>query len=89
MKPTGDAWQAGLNELRDGLNNIDQWLQKSGGPYVMGNTISFADFVLGGWLKWMQVALGKDSEEWKQISSWNEGRWGERVERLEKYAQTD
>jgi hypothetical protein len=54
----------------------------------MGDTISFADFVAGSYLKWMQVSLGKDSEEWKQISSWNEGRWGERVERLEKYGQT-
>lgn len=88
MKPTGDAWQAGLDELRDGLDNIDQWLLRSGGPYVMGDTTSFADFVLGGCLKWMQVALQKDSKEWKQISSWNDGRWGERVERLEKYGQT-
>ncbi len=89
MKPTGDAWQAALNELRDDLNHIDQWLLKSNGPYVMGDTISFADFALCAWSKWMQVGLGKDSEEWKQFSSWNEGRWGERVERLEKYAQSD
>lgn len=44
-------------------------ISTSNGPYVMGDTMSFADFVLCACFKWMQVALGKDSEEWKQINS--------------------
>ncbi|KAF8634683.1 hypothetical protein AX15_000784 [Amanita polypyramis BW_CC] len=89
MRPTGAALAPALNDLRDGLNKVDEWLVKSDGLYVMGNTISFGDFALLSWLKWARVVLGNDSEEWKQISSWNEGRWGERVERLEKYGQAE
>ncbi|KAF8634677.1 hypothetical protein AX15_000778 [Amanita polypyramis BW_CC] len=85
MSPTGAARDAALNDLKNGLNKFDEWLLKSNGPYVMGDTISFADFVYVGYLKWMEVVSGKDSEEWKLISSWNEGRWGKRVEQLEKY----
>ncbi|KAK2461091.1 hypothetical protein APHAL10511_006870 [Amanita phalloides] len=89
MNPTGAAREEAFNDLKDGLDKIDQLLLKSKGPYVMGETVSFADFAVGGWLKWMQILFGKDSEEWKRVSSWNEGRWGERLERLDKYAQAD
>ncbi|KAF8630569.1 hypothetical protein AX17_005381 [Amanita inopinata Kibby_2008] len=76
-----------LKKTMEGLNSLDQILQKSSGPYIMDGTISFADFALGSWLKWVQLILGKDSDAWKAIVTWNEGRWAERLGRLEQYAQ--
>ncbi|KAK2464944.1 hypothetical protein APHAL10511_003020 [Amanita phalloides] len=80
MNPTSTAREEAFNDLKDGLDKIDQLLLKSKGPYVMGDTVSFTDFTLSGWLKWMQTLFQKDSEEWKHVSSWNEGHWGECVE---------
>ena len=86
MKPEGAAREAGLKDLQKDLDELDQKLVKSGGPYVMGKTVSFADFALAGWLKWLKFSIGgKDTKEWQLIVSWNEGRWGKRLEALEKY----
>ncbi|PFH52512.1 hypothetical protein AMATHDRAFT_2228 [Amanita thiersii Skay4041] len=78
--------EAALQELKAGLNVLDRWLVKSGGPFIMGDNPSFADFVVGGYMRWTRAVLGPDSKEWKEIASWNEGRWGQRVQRLDQYA---
>ncbi|PFH48510.1 hypothetical protein AMATHDRAFT_76671 [Amanita thiersii Skay4041] len=87
--PTGPVRYVALKELKDGLNVLDQWFLKSGGPFIMGDTPSFPDFVVGGFMKWAECVLGKDSAEWKYIASCNDGRWGQRVQRLEQYAKSD
>ncbi|KAK2464961.1 hypothetical protein APHAL10511_003037 [Amanita phalloides] len=86
MRPQGDAWVAAMKDMEKGFNVIDQWILKSGGPYVMGKTVSFADFVLAGWIQGLQTAVGKDSKEWQLVSAWNEGRWAKRLEQLAKYS---
>ena len=58
---------------------------KEDDKFVMGDAISFADFVLGGLLQLIFNIWGKDSQEWKDISRWDEGRWGRLHESLEKY----
>ena len=48
------------------------------GPFVMGDTVSWADFFLSAFLMFLmyfKTILGEDSEEWKELASWNEGRW--------------
>ncbi|KAK2464960.1 hypothetical protein APHAL10511_003036 [Amanita phalloides] len=87
MRPQGEvAWDAAMKDLEKGFNVIDQWILKSGGPYVMGKTVSFADFVVAGWLNWLQATVGKDSREWQLIGTWNAGRWDKRLEQLAKYS---
>ncbi|KAF8630573.1 hypothetical protein AX17_005385 [Amanita inopinata Kibby_2008] len=89
MKPSGAAWDAAIKELREGLDVLDQQLQKSGGLFIMGDNPTFADFSLLGWVKWGQSVLGKDSAEWKAIATFNDGRWAKRLEILDqKYGQT-
>ena len=41
----------------------------------MGDTVSWADFFTSGYLMYFKNIWGEDSEEWKDIASWNEGRW--------------
>ncbi|KAF8633110.1 hypothetical protein AX15_001493 [Amanita polypyramis BW_CC] len=85
-KLEGSEWEAAIKDLQKGLDGLDQKLVKSGGPYVMGKTVSFADFTLAGWFKWLQICVGgKNSKEWQLIASWNEGRWAKRLEDLERY----
>ena len=64
-------------KFRDAMSKIDEYLAKTDtkGPFVMGDTISWADFVISGFLMFFKSIWDKDSEEWKDIASWNEGRW--------------
>ena len=55
----------------------------------MGNTICFADFVLAVFLMWFKIIWGEDSVEWKDLESWDEGRWAALHRSMEKYESSN
>jgi glutathione S-transferase len=59
------------------------------GQWYLGNEISFADMVVGGLLIWLRTIFGEDSQEWKDIQRWNEGRWEKFLEGLKGYQKVD
>ncbi|KAE9390304.1 hypothetical protein BT96DRAFT_865645 [Gymnopus androsaceus JB14] len=61
-------------------------LMKDGDTWVMGDTPSFADFVLASWGATVRSMYGKESAEWKRIMSWDEGRWERLMMAVEKYS---
>lgn len=64
-------------KFREGMSKVDECLAKTDtkGPFVMGDTISYADLFISAFLMWFKNVWGEDSEEWKDVASWNEGRW--------------
>ncbi|KAF1837170.1 glutathione S-transferas-like protein [Decorospora gaudefroyi] len=52
------------------------------GPFLEGDKVSYADFVVGGWLKFLQVTLA----EWDMVCGWQGGRWGRLIEALGRWA---
>ena len=78
MIPVGTERIVKWAEFREGMNKVNACIAKTDakGPFVMGDTISWADFFISGYLMYFKVIWGKDSEEWNDIASWNEGRWG-------------
>jgi glutathione S-transferase len=53
------------------------------GPFLEGQTLTYADIIVGGWLQFMKAAL----EEWEDLFTWHDGRWRKIHEALEKYAE--
>ncbi|EPS93571.1 hypothetical protein FOMPIDRAFT_1135907 [Fomitopsis schrenkii] len=47
--------------------------------------VAHADLVVAGWLLWMQFVTGKESEEWKAVERWHDGRWKKLLVLLEPY----
>ncbi|KAH7913835.1 hypothetical protein BJ138DRAFT_1001413 [Hygrophoropsis aurantiaca] len=86
FSPAGVQRDGDLAKAQEGLATLDGWLSKNSGPYVLGETVSYADGVLGGWLTWVKLTHGADSAAWKNIASWHGGRWGKYITSLEKYA---
>ncbi|KAK0482764.1 hypothetical protein IW261DRAFT_1550505 [Armillaria novae-zelandiae] len=71
--------------VKDDLSKVDKWMTK-GQIFVMGlETPTFADFVMCAWISFLRIALGEDSPEWKELSSWHDGRWGKLVQSFAKY----
>ncbi|KAL0961284.1 hypothetical protein HGRIS_006244 [Hohenbuehelia grisea] len=70
---------------KDGYDTVDAWLQKSGGPFAMGDTISFVDGTIASFLFTFKHLFGEESTEWQDIKKWNDGRWGKFLSDLEKY----
>ncbi|KAF5341608.1 hypothetical protein D9758_014085 [Tetrapyrgos nigripes] len=84
MVPQGENAKEEWKKLEEGFGKIAGWMKKED-EFVMGDTVSFADFVIGGWLILSRLAWGNDSKEWKEIAEWHDGRWGKLVKSLEPY----
>ena len=87
IAPKGEAAVAEWAQFRDGLGKVDAWYAKNGGqgPFLLGETPSWGDIIVASYLKWMREVWGDASQQWKDISSWNNGRWAAIIEALKKY----
>jgi glutathione S-transferase len=83
LVPQGENAKAEWKKLEEGFGKIAGWLKED--QFVMGNTVSFADFAIFGLLEWYKLSVGEDSQQWKDIASWHGGRWGKLVTTLEAY----
>ena len=82
--PTGSTAIEEWGKFEQGLTKIHSYLAEKG-PYILGDTISWGDFVLFGLVIWFKLIWGEDSKEWKDIASWNGGRWEALIHGLKKY----
>jgi glutathione S-transferase len=75
--PVGVEKEEQWAKFRDVMSSIDECMAKTDakGPFVMGDTVSWADFFLSAFLMYIKNIMGEDSEEWKAVTLWNEGRW--------------
>jgi len=87
LVPTGDARTKEWGKFEKGLDKLHSYLVTTDekGPYMMGDTISWSDLLLFSYLYWFKLIFGEDSEEWKDIASWNGGRWDAHVNALKEY----
>ncbi|KAF7761035.1 hypothetical protein Agabi119p4_10444 [Agaricus bisporus var. burnettii] len=89
MEPKGEERVKAWKQVQAAFDTLHGWLNKSPGPYFMGESATFADFVLGGLLFTLELAFGENSQEWKDIMTWNNGEWAAYKKSLEQYAATD
>ncbi|KAF9445114.1 hypothetical protein P691DRAFT_735528 [Macrolepiota fuliginosa MF-IS2] len=86
LGPVGEARVEAWAKLKAGFDTLNGWYSKSSGPYFMGETASFADFIVGGLFVAARICFGEDSAEWKDLQTWNDGRWSTLLKDLDKYA---
>lgn len=55
------------------------------GPFLLGMQASYADFIVGSWLRMGFVAMKRD--EWQQLKSWHGGVFGRLHDALDRYAE--
>jgi glutathione S-transferase len=85
--PTGNARTEEWGKFEKGLASVHSYLALTDkkGPYILGDTISWSDLVLFSFLYWFKLVWGENSKEWKDIASWNGGRWEAHIDALKKY----
>ncbi|EEB91464.1 hypothetical protein MPER_10169 [Moniliophthora perniciosa FA553] len=70
--------------LQRDLGAVDSWLGKD--MFVMGSTKpTYPDFAMAAMMIWCRKLWGENSEQWSDIASWNDGRWGRLLEELKAY----
>jgi glutathione S-transferase len=82
-----EAQEAMWAKARACFERVDGWYQKGKdeGPYLLGETICFADFAFAACATWPKRIWGENSAEWKDMKTWSEGRLGTLVDAFAKY----
>lgn len=76
-----------LKSLEKGLSTLNRAYEKSGSQYIMGDQPTQADFTVGGLLVWAHRSFS--AEEWRSVTTWNNGRWKALFDALDAYMATD
>ncbi|KAK0719367.1 hypothetical protein B0H67DRAFT_599168 [Lasiosphaeris hirsuta] len=82
----GEARESTLASFRDALGGLAALLLRdTAGPFLFGARPSYADMIVGAWLRMMCVTLPKG--EWRDLRGWHEGAFGRLHDALEVYAE--
>ncbi|KAK6539637.1 hypothetical protein TWF694_009843 [Orbilia ellipsospora] len=71
MIEKGNAWE----KMETGIGKVRELLRKNGGPFILGEKVSFGDMKLAGYMLWAKVGA---PEVWPKVKEWG----GEEVERF-------
>ncbi|PWY85944.1 hypothetical protein BO70DRAFT_360776 [Aspergillus heteromorphus CBS 117.55] len=55
------------------------------GPFLLGQQASYADLIVGGWLRMMGVTMPE--AEWEEARGWHNGAFGRLYDALQEYAE--
>ena len=82
----GEAREKVMASFREMLGGLGRLFERDGGgPFVLGARASYADLIVGGWLRMMSAALPR--EEWEEVRGWQGGIFGRLHDALEVYAE--
>ncbi|KAF8628761.1 hypothetical protein AX15_003734 [Amanita polypyramis BW_CC] len=81
----GDERKEQWTKVKGSLSDVAGWIQKSGGPFLGGDKPIFSDFETAGWIFFLRAIFGKDSEFWRDLLTWNDGRLGKFIGDIEQY----
>jgi len=78
------------DKLKDSFRNTlgglaELFLRDTSGPFLLGTRASYADMIVGAWLRMMRVTLPES--EWEELASWHKGVFGRLHDALEVYAE--
>ncbi|KAK2589556.1 hypothetical protein QQS21_012769 [Conoideocrella luteorostrata] len=83
---TGDAREKVKDSFRDTLGDLAKlFLKDTSGPFLLGQQVSYADFIVGGWLRQARVTFPET--EWHEVKSWHGGVFGRLYDALQVYAE--
>lgn len=81
----GEAREKVKESFRAMLGDLAKVFQDDpSGPFVLGAKASYADFIVGGWLRMMRGTM--PGSEWEELRGWHGGVFGRLHDALEAYA---
>jgi len=95
ITPEGSEQEEALWKQLDGaLKNVGELIDLTGGPYIMGDTVSYADLLLAAQFIWVKRCWsgasggdGETSQKWERFCGLDGGRWKTYAALLSKYEQ--
>jgi glutathione S-transferase len=79
----GEARLKMVGDFKAELEEFAKLYQYDNGPFLEGETMSYADIIVGGWLAMLKTTF----PEWEQLCEWQGGRWKRLHEALDQWAE--
>jgi glutathione S-transferase len=80
-----------FTSLQKGYNRLARCYEKNGtdgkGKFLMGDQISYGDFIIASWLMWTKPTVTVD--EWERVMAYSDGRWKRLLQDLAEYQNVD
>ncbi|KLO12305.1 hypothetical protein SCHPADRAFT_921424 [Schizopora paradoxa] len=83
LAPPGPKRDEEWNAVKEGFSRVAakyESNEKGSLPYFYGDKISYADLIVVAYLLYVRTVLGPESPEWKEVGTWDDGRWMELLE---------
>lgn len=82
---TGEEREQTKLSFKKALGDLGKlFLRDPSGPFVLGKRATYADLIVGGWLRMLRVTLPPN--DWEDVRSWHDGLFGKLFDALEVYA---
>lgn len=82
----GEAREKVKDSLRTMLGELGKlFVRDPSGPFILGERASYADLIVGAWLRMMRATLPES--EWEEVRGWHDGLFGRVHDALEVYAE--
>lgn len=82
LKLEGEKRVEHLQKCKAAVSNFAKCYQEvKPGPFLHGHTLTYADFVVGGWLQ----CIKRTVPEWQEVMQWDDGIWADLLHALEPY----
>lgn len=78
----GEARLKMVEDFKAEMEEFAKLYRYDNGPFLEGETMSYADIIVGGWLANLWTTL----PEWEQLCEWQGGRWKRLREALDQWA---
>lgn len=83
---SAEAREKLMSSLQDTLGGLaGLFLRDTSGPFLLGTRATYADLIVGGWLRNMRATLLKS--EWEELRSWHDGLFARLHDALDIYAE--
>ncbi|QPG99653.1 hypothetical protein C2857_002270 [Epichloe festucae Fl1] len=82
----GEAREKMMQSLRNMLGDLAALFRRdASGPFLLGQQATYADLIVGGWLRMMRATL--PASEWQEVRAWHGAVFGRLHDALDKYAE--
>ncbi|GAD94371.1 conserved hypothetical protein [Paecilomyces variotii No. 5] len=86
FKLEGEAREKVKDSLRNMLGELGKlFLRDPSGPFILGAKASYADMIVGAWLRMLRATLPES--EWEELRRWHDGLFGRLHDALEVWAE--
>jgi hypothetical protein len=76
-------------KMKNAFSIIAGWYDKNGGSFIQGDALTYGDLNVAALFGFYSYITGKDSEKWREMLTWDNGKWAKLFEMVEPYEESD